>query len=95
MGSQQLDTAERLSLSMKVNWNHASGSLTEQVPIFRSPQTDYHPPLFPQILDFERLQGGEASEGPGLGTLKPQGRHGLLTPKSRLATLAHTGPHLL
>ena len=74
MGLQQLDTAERLSFSMKVNWNHASSSLTEQVPIFRSPQTDHHSPLFPQILDFERLQGGEASEGPGLGTLKPQGK---------------------
>ena len=75
-GRKELDTTEwlSLSLSMKVKLNHASGSLAEQVPTFRSPQPDHHPPLFPQILDFKRLQGGEASEGPGLGTLKPQGK---------------------
>ena len=41
----------------------------EQVPTFRSLHTDHHPPLFPQIPDFQQLQGGETSEGQGLGAL--------------------------
>ena len=41
----------------------------EQVPTFRSLHTDHHPSLFPQIPDFQQLQGGETSKGQELGAL--------------------------
>ena len=46
-----------------------SGPSAEQVPTFRSLHTDHHPSLFPQIPDFQQLQGGETSKGQELGAL--------------------------
>ena len=71
-----------------------SGPSAEQVPTFRSPHTDHHPAFSLRFLNSSDYREEEPFRAQPWRPWNNKGRHGLLTPESRLRTLAHAGPSL-